>query len=76
MDLYPAIGLRGGKCVRLYQGDFDQETVYGEDPVAQALAFQAEIQGIVEEGFVIGTHIQCYRQAVGGVNTGAGGVQG
>jgi len=42
MDLYPAIDLRGGKCVRLYQGDFDQETVYGEDPVAQALAFQAE----------------------------------
>lgn len=42
MDLYPAIDLRGGRCVRLYQGDFDQETVYGEDPVAQALAFQAE----------------------------------
>ena len=42
MDLYPAIDLRGGKCVRLYQGDFDQETIYGEDPVAQALAFQAE----------------------------------
>ena len=42
MDLYPAIDLRGGKCVRLYQGDFDQETVYGEDPVAQAMAFQAE----------------------------------
>jgi len=39
MDLYPAIDLRGGQCVRLYQGDFDQETVYGDDPVAQAKVF-------------------------------------
>lgn len=42
MDLYPAIDLRGGKCVRLYQGDYAQETVYGDDPVAQAQAFEAE----------------------------------
>ena len=39
MDLYPAIDLRGGQCVRLYQGDFAQETVYGDDPVAQAKVF-------------------------------------
>lgn len=39
MDLFPAIDLRGGRCVRLYQGDFDQETVYGDDPVAQARRF-------------------------------------
>lgn len=39
MDLYPAIDLRGGRCVRLYQGDFDRETVYGDDPVAQARRF-------------------------------------
>jgi len=39
MDLYPAIDLRGGQCVRLYQGDFDRETVYGDDPVAQAGLF-------------------------------------
>ena len=39
MDLYPAIDLRGGRCVRLHQGDFDQETVYGDDPVAQARRF-------------------------------------
>ena len=36
MDLYPAIDLRGGRCVRLYQGDYAQETVYADDPVAQA----------------------------------------
>src|SRR3954471_19855529 len=39
MDLYPAIDLRGGRCVRLHQGDFDQETVYGDDPVGQAKRF-------------------------------------
>jgi phosphoribosylformimino-5-aminoimidazole carboxamide ribotide isomerase len=37
--VYPAIDLRGGRCVRLHQGDYQQETVYGDDPVAQALAF-------------------------------------
>jgi phosphoribosylformimino-5-aminoimidazole carboxamide ribotide isomerase len=42
MDLYPAIDLRDGRCVRLYQGDFGRETVYGDDPVAQAQAFAAE----------------------------------
>ena len=40
--LFPAIDLRGGKCVRLYQGDYEQETVYGDDPVARADGFVAE----------------------------------
>ena len=40
MPLFPAIDLRGGQCVRLVQGDYGRETVYGDDPVAQALAFQ------------------------------------
>lgn len=39
MELYPAIDLRGGRCVRLVEGDFDQETVYGDDPVAVARSF-------------------------------------
>jgi len=39
MDLYPAVDLRGGRCVRLMQGDYDRETHYGDDPVAQATAF-------------------------------------
>lgn len=42
MDLFPAIDLLGGRCVRLYQGDYERSTTYGDDPVAQALAFQAE----------------------------------
>ncbi len=41
MKLYPAIDLRGGQVVRLYQGDYDQMTVYNPDPVAQAKAFAA-----------------------------------
>ncbi len=36
MLIIPAIDIRGGKCVRLFQGDYDQETVYGEDPAAMA----------------------------------------
>lgn len=41
MDLYPAIDLRGGQAVRLYQGDYDRMTVYNPDPVAQAQQFAA-----------------------------------
>ncbi|HEY3670421.1 MAG TPA: 1-(5-phosphoribosyl)-5-[(5-phosphoribosylamino)methylideneamino]imidazole-4-carboxamide isomerase [Acidimicrobiia bacterium] len=40
-DLYPAIDLRGGHCVRLHQGDFDAETVYDDDPVRVAREFEA-----------------------------------
>ena len=39
MNLFPAIDLRGGKVVRLTQGDYDRMTVYGEDPCAQARQF-------------------------------------
>jgi phosphoribosylformimino-5-aminoimidazole carboxamide ribotide isomerase len=41
MDLFPAIDLRDGKCVRLVQGDYARETVYGGDPVAMAKEFEA-----------------------------------
>ena len=36
MLVIPAIDLKGGKCVRLLQGDMEQSTVYGDDPVAMA----------------------------------------
>jgi phosphoribosylformimino-5-aminoimidazole carboxamide ribotide isomerase len=39
LDLYPAIDLRGGRCVRLVEGDFARETVYSDDPVAVAQMF-------------------------------------
>jgi len=41
MIVYPAIDLRGGRCVRLTQGAFDRETVYGDDPVAMARRWAA-----------------------------------
>ncbi len=36
MEIWPAIDLRHGRCVRLKQGDYARETVYGEDPAAMA----------------------------------------
>jgi len=36
VEIWPAIDLRGGKCVRLQQGDYHRETVFGEDPAAMA----------------------------------------
>ena len=41
MQIFPAIDLRGGQVVRLYQGDYDQMTVYGSDPCAVARDFLA-----------------------------------
>ncbi len=41
MQIFPAIDLRGGQVVRLYQGDYDQETVYAADPCAVARDFLA-----------------------------------
>lgn len=37
--IYPAIDMRGGKCVRLIQGDYNQETVYGDSPFDMAKNF-------------------------------------
>ncbi len=41
MIIYPAIDLRGGNCVRLTQGDFDQTTVYSPDPLQMAKKWEA-----------------------------------
>lgn len=41
MEIIPAIDLRGGKCVRLYQGDYNQETVFSEDPVEVSRRWQS-----------------------------------
>ncbi len=42
MQVIPAVDIKGGKCVRLYQGDYKQETVFSEDPVAMASKWQAQ----------------------------------
>jgi phosphoribosylformimino-5-aminoimidazole carboxamide ribotide isomerase len=36
MQIWPAIDLRGGKCVRLQQGDYQRETIFADDPAAMA----------------------------------------
>lgn len=38
--IYPAIDMRGGKCVRLIQGDYNKETVYGDSPFDMAKSFK------------------------------------
>lgn len=41
-QVIPAVDIRGGRCVRLFQGRYDQETVFSEDPVAMALQWQSQ----------------------------------
>jgi phosphoribosylformimino-5-aminoimidazole carboxamide ribotide isomerase len=42
MEIIPAIDIRGGKCVRLYQGDYEKETVYSENPLDVARTWEAQ----------------------------------
>ncbi|MDT0049182.1 1-(5-phosphoribosyl)-5-[(5-phosphoribosylamino)methylideneamino]imidazole-4-carboxamide isomerase [Listeria cossartiae subsp. cayugensis] len=42
MQIFPAIDLKNGQCVRLFQGDFSKQTVVNEDPIAQAKAFASD----------------------------------
>ena len=60
MQIWPAIDLRGGKCVRLEQGDYARETVFDEDPVRVAVRFQeqgsqhlhlVDLDGARDQGF-------------------------
>lgn len=40
MLVIPAIDILGGRCVRLFQGDFDQSTTYSDDPAAMTMDFE------------------------------------
>lgn len=42
MLIYPAIDILGARCVRLRQGDYDQETIFGDDPAGMARRWQNE----------------------------------
>ncbi len=42
MEIIPAIDIRGGRCVRLHQGDYDQETVFADDPAVAALTWYSQ----------------------------------
>ena len=42
MLIFPAIDMRNGRCVRLFRGDYDRETVYGDSPADQAVVWEKE----------------------------------
>ncbi len=42
MEIIPAIDLRGGRCVRLFQGNYDKETVFSNDPIDVAVRWERE----------------------------------
>ena len=42
MEIIPAVDIRGGKCVRLYQGNYSQETIFSEHPLDVALKWQTQ----------------------------------
>lgn len=42
MILFPAIDIRNGKCVRLIQGDYDKEIIYGDSPTEMALEWERQ----------------------------------
>ena len=60
MKIFPAIDLRGGKVVRLTQGDYDRMTVYADDPVAVAEGFRAA--GATCLHTVSYTHLDVYKR--------------
>ncbi|MFC2011615.1 1-(5-phosphoribosyl)-5-[(5-phosphoribosylamino)methylideneamino]imidazole-4-carboxamide isomerase [Chloroflexota bacterium] len=41
MEVIPAVDIKGGRCVRLFQGKYEEETVYADDPVQVALRWQS-----------------------------------
>ncbi len=45
MEIIPAIDIKSGRCVRLYQGDYNKETVYSDDPTSVALRWWEEGAG-------------------------------
>ena len=61
MLIIPAIDLKEGKCVRLYQGDMNKATVYSDDPVATALRWQSEgaerLHVVDLDGAIVGTGV-------------------
>ena len=69
MQVIPAIDMRGGRCVRLVQGDYDRETVFDEDPVAVARRWQAAGAGRIHIVDLDGARsgIGSHREQVGAI---------
>ena len=78
MEVIPAIDIRGGKCVRLYQGDYDRETVFSEEPVAVASRWadlgvdrrcgESTGEGQSDDGWLFWVHVRLVLDNVGKVD--------
>ena len=69
MLMIPAIDLKDGQCVRLFQGDMDQVTVFGDDPAAQARDFAAAGAKMRDHIFNTGEEIRRHFPAGGKKST-------
>jgi phosphoribosylformimino-5-aminoimidazole carboxamide ribotide isomerase len=74
MEIIPAIDLKDGRCVRLFQGDYSQETVFSEEPLAMALHWQSlgasRLHLVDLDGAAKGkpAHLPLIQKIVAGVN--------
>src|SRR3954468_5896663 len=84
MQIYPAIDVRGGQCVRLRQGDYQQETVFGADPAAMARRWVDEgatylhlvdLDGAREGRPINGPSVRAIVAAAGGAGQMGGGAR-
>jgi phosphoribosylformimino-5-aminoimidazole carboxamide ribotide isomerase len=84
MQIWPAIDLLGGKCVRLQQGDYQRETVFADDPTSMAVKWKAagtkylhlvDLDGAKDGSQVNGNAIQQIVQTTGLICQVGGGVR-
>lgn len=74
MVIYPAVDIRGGKCVRLYQGEFDKEKIYSDEPFQMAKKWEgkgAEFLHLVDlDGAEVGSpqNLEAVKKIVDTVN--------
>ena len=76
MRIYPAIDISGGACVRLFQGDFGQKTVYNSDPVAVAKDLKEKgaqrLHVVNLDGSVEGCITEAMKDLIRGIKAAAG----
>ena len=74
MEVIPAIDIRGGRCVRLYQGDYTRETVYSDDPAGMASRWREQgaprLHVVDLDGAARGSPVNL--DTVGAIASGAG----
>ena len=85
MNIYPAIDLKDGQCVRLLRGDMARATVFNSDPAAQAVSFKAagferlhlvDLNGAIEGQAVNGAAVKAILAAIDLPVQLGGGIRG